>query len=428
MKINLTRFSLGVIVLLAALGCDNLLEVDNPNSVLEENLDDPAAANAIASGALATTANGFGYCMAPYTTATDEATWIGSRDGWNLLDRGSIADINNEFTDAAWPFITEARYTCDNAIALLAGFKSANTLKDPKNLVKAYLYSAVTRLTIGDMFDNFVYSNKREVAPPIGRNNMVRVYDEAIAHLDAALPIAQSGASAEFVELQRRVLGMRARAKHAKAVWQLLNPAPITQPLSNPYVNAGADDALAAAALMGVDYKWLFTYPGSISAFNELAWELVGRSELKFADPAIDPIDGIPDPRIAAIINDFRDKAKYGDRNSPITVVSEREMQLIIAESHVASGNQQAAADVLNALRGRNSLKPIPDVAQTGNILIHERRANLFLQGRRLSDMYRFNIQAAQWVAGSDAVAKPGSFFPITIQERRANTLVTPDD
>ena len=148
---------------------------------------------------------------------------------------------------------------------------------------------------------------------------------------------------------------------------------------------------------MGVDYKWQFLYPGSISAFNELAWELVGRSELKFADPATDPIDGIADPRIAAIINDFKDKGKYGDRNSPITVVSEREMQLIIAESHVAAGNQQAAADVLNALRGRNGLKPIPDVAQTGAILIHERRANLFLQGRRLSDMYRFNIQAVSY-------------------------------
>jgi len=425
MKINLTRLSLGVIALLACIGCNNLLEVDNPNSVLEENLNDPAAANAIASGALSTTSNGLGYCMAPYTCATDEATWIGSRDGWNLLDRGSIADVNNEFTDAAWPFITEARYTCDNAIALLGGFKSANTLKDPKNLVKAYLYSAVTRLTIGDMFDNFVYSNKREVAPPIGKNNMFKVYDEAIAHLDAALPIAQS---ANDAELQRRVLGMRARAKHAKAVWQLLNPAPITQPLSNPFVNAGAEDAQAAAALMGADYKWQFTYPGSISAFNELAWELVGRSELKFADPANDPIDGIADPRIAAVINDFKDKVKYGDRNSPITIVSEREMQLIIAESHMAAGNQQAAADILNAVRARNSLKPIPDLARTGEILIHERRANLFLQGRRLSDMYRFNIQASQWVANSDALAKPGSFFPITIQERRANTLVTGDD
>ncbi len=422
MKTKINRiFLIFILMAFGSIGCDNLLDVDNPNSVLEDDLNNPASAAAIASGALSTSANAIGYCYAPYTSATDEATWIGSRDGWNELDRGGVTNINNEFTDAAWPFITEARYTCDNAITLLEGFKSAGTLKDPKNLAKAYLYSAITRITIADMFDNFVYSNKREAKPPIGENNMFKVYDEAIAHLDAALPIAQSTNDAE---LQRRILGIRARAKHAKAVWQLLNPRPITQPLGKPYVNAGVDDATAARAIMSANYQWQFTYPGGIGAFNELAWELVGRSELKFADPASDPIDGIADPRIAAVIADFRNVAKHGDRNSPITVISEREMHLIIAESHVAAGNLQAAADVLNPLRARDNLKPIPDVARTGEILIHERRANLFLQGRRLSDMYRFNIKATQWVPDSDAITKPGSFFPITIQEIRANPEV----
>lgn len=406
------------------LGCDNLLEVDNPNSVIEENLSDPSAATAIANGALSTTQKAVGYCLAPYTVATDEGIWIGSRDAWNQLDRGFLADFNNEFVDAAWPFITEARYTCDNAIKLLEGFRAAGSLKDPKNLAKAYLYSAVTRLTIGDMFDDFVYSNKQDVKPPIGEANMINVYNEAIAYLDAALAILQTNADAE---LQRRVLGVRARAKHARAVWSKINPKPVPgSGVANPYVTEGADDAQAALATMATNYRWQFTYPGSIGAFNEWAWEVVGRSEMNTAPVPKDVIDtAVDDPRIAAEIAEFKDRNKWGgNSNSGFTVVSEREMQLILAESKIVSDPAGATA-ILNALRARNNLSPLAAPVTVGQLLQHERRANLYMQGRRLSDMYRFGIKDSRWVANSDAILTPGSFFPITIQERRANPFLT---
>ena len=427
MKTTLHKvFLLFVIAAFGSFGCDGLLDVNNPNSVLEENLANPSAANAIASGALSTTAYAVGFCLAPYTVATDEGVWIGSRDAWNQLDRGFLADFNNEFVDAAWPFITEARYTCDNAISLLNTFKSAGTLKDSKNLAKAYLYSAVARLTIGDMFDDFVYSSKREAKPPIGETNMVNVYSEAIANLDAALAILQSTPDPE---LQRRVLALRARAKHAKAVWSKVNPKPAA-PAANPYVSDGADDATAALALMTANYRWQFTYPGAIgtAGFNEWAWEVVGRSEMNTAPVPKDIIDAaVDDPRIANEIKDFKDKVKHvGDRNSPFTVVSEREMQLILAESKVVS-DPAGATTILNALRARDSLKPLaPQGGVTvEQLLQHERRANLYMMGRRLTDMYRFGIKDPRWVPTSDAITVPGSFFPITIQERRANQFLT---
>ncbi|MEK7726796.1 MAG: hypothetical protein AAB354_00215, partial [candidate division KSB1 bacterium] len=159
MKLN-SNFDLSILtsmlfllLVLGSVGCDSLLEVENPNNVLEENLDVPAAANAITSGALATTTRAIGYVLAPYTTATDEGGWIGSRDAWNQLDRGTVGDFNNEFIDVAWPFITEARYTSEEAIARLKVFDAAGSLKDRKNLAKAYLYAALVRVTIGDMFD-----------------------------------------------------------------------------------------------------------------------------------------------------------------------------------------------------------------------------------------------------------------------------------
>lgn len=415
---------------LGSIGCDSLLEVENPNNVLEEDLNSPSAANAITSGALATTTRAIGYVLAPYTTATDEGGWIGSRDAWNQLDRGTIGDHNNEFVDAAWPFITEARYTSEKAIERLKEFDAASTLKDRKNLAKAYLYAALVRVTIGDMFDNFVYSDKREPGPSIGETNMGKVYDEAIAYLDAGLVIAQTstaGTAADLSELQRRILALRARAKHGKAVWQKTNPRPVAQPLANPYVNAGADDAAAALAVgpMAANYRWQLSYAAA-TTLNEWSFEVNSRRELSVAAPAKDLVETAKDdPRIVAETADFKNNTKYGgDRYSPYTVVSEREMQLIIAEGHVANGNNQAAADVMNALRTRDALAPLTDVAQAGALLQHERRANLFMMGRRLLDMYRFNIKAAQWQPSADAVTNPGTLFPITIQERRANPLV----
>jgi len=430
MKVNLIHIlswqglkTLGVLLLalisLTALGCDKLLDVDNPNNVLEESLTDPSAATAIANGVLSTGAQGISYCLAPYTVATDEGIWIGSRDAWNQLDHGNVDNTENEFVDAAWPLITEARYTADNAIERLTAFQAASTLKDPKNLARAYLYSAMIRVTIADMFDDFVYSNKREAKPPIGPQNMSKVYDEAIAHLDAALAIPQA---ASDLELKRRILGMRARAKHAKAVWALINPS--TQTPSNPYVNAGADDAAAAlAAPMAANYRWQLVYTPGV-AFNEWAWEVVGRSENDVAKAPKDIIDSaVDDPRIVAETKDFKDKAKWGgNSNSAYTMISEREMQLIIAESKVVS-DPVGAEGILNALRARDGLKPLAAPVTVGQLLQHERRANLFMMGRRLSDMYRFGIKSATWEPISVAF-KTSAFFPITIQEIRANPLV----
>jgi hypothetical protein len=410
-----------IAVFVSFTGCEGLLDVENPNNVLEEDLNDPATAAALANGSLATVSQGIGYVMAPYTTVSDEVRWIGSRDAWGQLDNGIVGDINNEFVDGAWPFITEARYMADKAVTLIEGFDGQNRLTNRLDLVRAYVYAALVRVVIADMFDDFVFSNKTDVRPPIGEANMSQLYDQAIALLDKALPIAQASTAAASLEQSRRVLALRARAKHAKAVWGKLNPKG-TVP-SNPWVDAaGAEaDALAMLAVSGTpaDWKWILNYFSALT-FNETAWELVGRSELAFEATPNDPITGAADPRIAATITDFRNTTAYQDRYSPLTMGSAREMHLIIAEAYLARGDSATARTRLNTVRALNSMTPI-STENVGTMLRHERRANLFLQGRRLNDMYRFGIQDARWLPAAEARVTPGSFFPVTIRERRAN-------
>jgi hypothetical protein len=408
------------VALFFAMGCEGVLDVKNPNNVLEEDLSNPVAAAGVANGSLFTVSQGIGYVLAPYETVTDEVRWIGSRDAWGQLDQGKVSDFYNEFVDAAWPYITEGRWMADKAVSQLEGFDRAGSLVNRLDLARAYAYQALVRTAIADMFDDFVISDKTTINPPIGESNMSSLYDQAVAALDKGLAIAQSGTTASHQEWERRILGLRARVKHSKDIWTKVNPKG-TVP-TNPYIaSAGAlADAQAALAKMSGDYKWRLDFFSALT-FNEFAWEVVGRSELAIEAIPNDPVSGTADARMTAESNDFRDRAKYQDRYSPLTVVSAREMHLIIAESFLAAGNNAQCLAQLNTLRTLTGQTGYPLTFDAATALKHERRANLFLQGRRLSDMYRFGVQDARWLPGSEARTTPGIFFPITIQERRAN-------
>ena len=56
-------------------------------------------------------------------------------------------------------------------------------------------------------------------------------------------------------------------------------------------------------------------------------------------------------------------------------------------------------------------------------MLQYERQVNLFLQNRRLQDLYRFGIRADVWQTSppTQAVSAAGTTFPITQVELLAN-------
>lgn len=401
--------------------CD--LEVDNPNSLLEGDLQDPSAAAALANGAWNASLRGITYMMMPHAVATDESVWIGSRDAWYQIDKGGMTNVYNEFVDQAWPYISEGRWMSDKAIAILEGL--GPDLPDGQDLVLAYLSGAMVRVYIADMFEDFVFSDKTEAGTPIGAANMSQLYDEALALLTKAQALA-TGDNAV------KVLSLVARTKHAKAVWGKVNPVNT----ASPYVSAGASEAADAAALMTADWKWRMKFSSS-TVSNYMSGQINDRQEMDLfqndlvetatpgagGDPQPnDPVTGLLDSRMSASAAEFR-AGGGGTQWAPVTITSLREMHLIIAESKKAGGDDAGCLAELNALRTFDSLDPYPSGTDAGTALQHERRANLFLQSRRLSDMYRFNLTSTVW----DAVEKSpaGSYFPITISEIRANPNIS---
>jgi hypothetical protein len=423
-------------VAVALAGCKSMLEVDNPNNVSSGALDVPTAATAIVNGAINTGANALSSLLNAYTIISDETFQTGSRDDYRLLDTGGI-DINtNEYLQASYLVAMRARWMAEQAILKVGGFDKDGVLPDRQLLAQAYLMGAIIYDELGNMFDDVAISDRTEAGKNLGEANMVQLYDSALKWLDAGAAIATG-------DNKTNIIGMRARVRFDRALWQKLNP-PGTTP-TQPLVNdaQATADAQAALALMGTDYSFDLLVDNSNSgddASGGVGFEMNSRVEhtpdtaafvridLTNKKPvaiiAKDPVTGALDPAAVTMLGRFTSPADIN--HPPMTVVSQREMYLILAEAALAANNNATFDKNINDLRALDG-----KVAYTGagptrlQLLQWERRINLVFQGRRLNDMYRFGVKDPRWVATSIVVRKPGCELPIPLIEREANKEIT---
>ena len=416
----------------AVVGCSSLLEVDNPNNVPDGALQDPAAADAIVTGAINTGANAMASLLNAYNIISDESFQTGSRDDYRLLDTGGI-DINtNEYLQASYLKAMQARWMAEQAIKQVSIFRADDPRISPNLLAKAYLAGAISYDNIANMFDDAVISDRREAGHPLGEMGMVQMYDSALKWLNAGALIATGVDSTN-------VIAMRARVKFDRALWVKLNP-PGTTPTSPLIDDAGATaDAAAALARMSGDYRYeLLIDPlnDADDASGGVGYEMNSRVEHTPDTAAFvtidvtnkkptkiiakDPVTGLIDQ--AALTNIGRFITPPDIDHPPLTVTSKREMYLILAEAALASGNTAGFDTNINLLRGMDGMAPYTGTGPTRLALLQwSRRINLVFQGRRLNDMYRFGVKDPRWIATSVVVRKPGCALPIPLIEREAN-------
>jgi hypothetical protein len=460
------RLTVALSATLALTACSGLLDVKNPNNVVEDALENAGAATAIANGAGATVTRALNALLSPYGAVTDELTYVGSRDAYGYADKGEVSDPFNEFADASWNDVAEARWTSASAVKRLKTFNKDGTLTDKNDLARALLYESTIFTIIGEMFDDFVidadktgsYTDPGAPGKPVGEGNMAIVFDSAVAQATEGLAVA--GVSKDN---KIRLLAMRARAKHSKAIWTKLNGsggAPATTPVASPLVNDAGADADAAAALTemgaGVDYKFKLTPQSATLGFPNVGNDLNNRLELRagdseagtpsslcrdascdsFVDPnsggnAIDsttlkdPVTGAIDPVFRANVTECCTKGTQNGQGDlvPLTIISAREMLLIRAEHALATGNTAGFTGFINQLRALSSQAPYVSTPAPQTMLAYTRFVNLYNQGKRLMDMHRFGIKARKWVPEAEAYGK-ACFFPVMNIERSTH----PDD
>lgn len=412
-----------------------LLDVNNPNNLVEESINRPAAATAVVNGAQSLVAGGIGVIWTPVEVVGDNFTWIGSRDAWGSLDQGFISDPSNEWSDGAYPGISQARWMADKAVAILETNVAEDASFAPE-LARAHLYAGMVYMVIGETMNDFTLSDKRESGPPVGPDQMYTMLDQAITHLDAAV----SGGDAD-VKLD--AMAVRARAKQSRAIWDKVHPSPNTgDPLARS-PGAVADAQAVLTAVGGGDWTYDLHYSASTNAnysdgfANNIVGEVNSRKETQVDRSLVaftaandidhitilDPIDNIVDPAFVVRLNIFKggDWATAHDQYAPNSIATSRLMHLIIAEDALANGDNATFTSEINAIRAQDGLTPYSGQVPAIDLLRHMRRMNTFAMGLRLPDMYRFGAQAAEWTSVSDAVKSPGTLLPITLVEVRAN-------
>jgi hypothetical protein len=424
----------------AAVSACGLFETDvsNPNAVVEAALEDPAGATTLVNGLAASVTRAHNQIAGTVGAVSDELTWSGSREFWNLLDQGDISDPVNEYTDGQYPYLSEARWMADYLAPKLEAWNTANTLRNRVDLARLYALAGMTYMLIGENYEDFVIaSDRQENAAPLGEGQVLTSLDSAIKYLDKAVTVATAAGSAEW---QRNALGLRARAKFSRAVMQKFRPAR-GRP-ADPLVNdAGASaDALAALALMPSGYRYRLTSSAQNNGgYFSTGFEISQRLEIRAGDEYInpntartrpldglagiklnDPVSGAPDPVLAAAINECC--RQTSSQFIPVTVVSQVEMNLILAEAALKAGNTTEFTSRINAVRSVNGVPNWAGTPSAQEVLIHARRVNLYLQGRRLADHYRFSQNADRWLPVRVASRK-SCFFPISYNERLQNPL-----
>lgn len=426
-KIN--RGAMALMAVAALPGCGDLLDVNNPNNLVEESIRREAAASAVANGSLALVASSVSQSWQPYLVASDELRWIGSRDAWLSLDHGFVADPYNEFIDGPFPAMGQARWMSDEAIEILTEHVANNAESSSMrhDLARANLYSGIMYMVIGEIQEDFAFSDKREAGAPVGPGNMYTVLDGAISRLDAAISMGDQLTSL-------RATAVRARAKHSRAVWDAINPAPSGNGLvSSP--GAGADADAVIAAQPG-DWLYNFSYSAGTVGNSMAGW--INERKENQVDPSLvtwsaandingialmDPIDGVADPAVIKWLNQWQggDYLQKGNGYAPLTIASTRMMHVIKAENALAGGDMAGFAASVNAVRAMDELTPYSGQIDAMAMLQHTRRVNTLMQGLRLADMYRWGLKDPLWQAAGAASSAPGTMLPISIIEIRAN-------
>ena len=199
---------------------------------------------------------------------------------------------------------------------------------------------------------------------------------------------------------------------------------------------AATTDAQAALLLAGANWRFRFSYSAT-TVDNYIGGWVNSRQEMRFGDRYVnrgtkdtlrDPISGSVDPEMRRAVIEFVGTAAT-QSYQPLTALSARELHLILAEAALATGDTVGPAsgfaghiNVRRVLDNLGSYDPSnPAHPRPLAMLKYERQVNLFLQGRRLQDLYRFRDGADAWQPGTDVLSAPGTLFPITQIELLSN-------
>ncbi len=381
-KKTLPVATLALTALLAGCGLDSLLSVDAPSRVVASDLEDPAAAGLL----VASVANEFRCTLTYFATASaltgNEWRDASNNSVLNIWDQrvhdtsgyGSqyaSADCGSN-QPAIYQPLSRTRWMADLSLNLLDGWDVSEVPDKAALQVEAGMYAGYTYVLFGEAMCSVAFDDGPEQTPADAFNLAIQRFDAAIA----------AGASGDLLNT---IQVGKARAQ----------------------LNLGMTQAAATtAASVPSGFSFALNYSNTEAVTRNKQWEFnIDDENVTVAEPYRDVLhEGVPEPRIAVVDEGTTNPQtgiaiwtsdKYPDASSPIEMASWEEAQLIIAEAEIESGNYGDAAAIFDALHAAQGLPAYSGALDEPSLmaeLIHERAAEMYLEGHHLQDLKRLGI------------------------------------
>lgn len=409
-----------------AAGCDDLLSVDDPQRYTSGDLDQ--ALTAVAAGVEGDFHYAIDYLVVTTSLASDVYRHTGTWAGYEELDLGRFQYRNTPYISTLFDRLLRARWAAKDAKERFERVLEGEAASSPL-MVQAQVVDGMADLLIGQ---NFCEAPAEPSGPAVSD---MQILEQAISKLTEGLQLAENAGATQWAHT--------ARAARARA-----------HLLLGQYGQAAAD---AAAIPDGFNYvarhstnsgrqnNWVVTVTtagqNAQAGLREKWWDMVDDDARLLIDPWTGELDArVPIYKTGAVAtNGFTQHVsqwKYQSRGDDIPLFHSEEMRLIQAEVHWREGDLDEAMGLMNEVRSRVGLSPLPetdDPVQVRDYLLHERFAQMFMEGQRMSDLHRFGVfgemvvereeAPGQNVFGSDRPVK----FPVSTSEALNNPSMEDD-
>jgi starch-binding outer membrane protein, SusD/RagB family len=404
--------ALGAVLLVAMAACDGLLDVDLPGTVEAESLDNPALAQTLLNSALGQ----FECAYTSYVATTgilsgeyrNASSWLNVNTwGWRGLELNSITGSCPTGRDAtglgAYTPLQQARYVAEESTRLIEGF-SEDDVPDRSDLLgHLAAYGGFSYVLMGEGYCEMAIDQ----GPLLTRDQVMETAEErftsAISHAEAA----------GNTELRTLATAARARAR----------------------LNLGdLSGAASDAEQVPQGFAWYAEYSTVNGRRENRLYNLNHRNRVLSVEPdefyAVMAGDE-PDPRVPVAdaqqfghdgVTPHYYQEKYPEADADIPMASWEEAQLILAEARL-----DQAEDIINNLRAAQGI-PALELSGDENMLdvvIEERRRQLFSEGHRLNDKLRHDIPFPTGTNHKGQAWGPITCMPLPDQERQNNPNIS---
>ena len=378
---RLGRAAAAMLLAAVATACDT--DVTNPGRYEDEFLDLPSAHTAVVNGAARSLSEGLNDVA--YTTGaiSREIFPGGSTSSFGITPRQQQGLLIFDDEHVEWSADHRARFIAEQGFERFRAEREAagEPFDGYEPAARAALWAGYANRILGENWCEVTFDG----GPAVSGDSALR---RAESWFTQALAIGQA---AEVAEIVNAALAGRAS------------------------VRVGLDDwagAAADAALVPTDFKFVMKYaPDATDQYNAIFWSSAStpyRAHTVWRTKYDQYYTDTHDPRVpwalhptqefgdAAVLDlgqvPFHQQQKYTLRESPINLSSGREMRLVEAEAALVAGNYEPAITLINGLRTSVGVPTVSaaNITEAWTLLKRERGIELWLEGRRLGDLRRW--------------------------------------